>query len=241
MDKKAEKRRGIAPAFRGLKAAFLDTVPVLTGYLVLGIGFGVIFRSHGYGVLYAAAMSIFVYAGSMQYVAVDMIVGGASLLAAALTTLMVNARHLFYGISMVEPYQNVRHKPFLIFTLTDETYSLVSHREGVPAQESPTRYYFFVSLLNYLYWISGSVIGAAIGAVLPFSTEGIDFALTALFLTIFTEQWLSGKGHGPAVIGVLCSVLALLLLGRDDFLLLAMALILLLLWLTGKREVARYE
>ena len=239
MENKAKKRRGSVPAFRGLKAAFLDTVPVLTGYLVLGLGFGVIFRSHGYGVLYAAAMSIFVYAGSMQYVAIDMIRGGASLLAAALTTLMVNARHLFYGISMVEPYQRVRHKPFLIFTLTDETYSLVSHRERVEAQEEPTRYCFFVSLLNYAYWISGSVIGAAIGAVLPFSTEGIDFALTALFLTIFTEQWLSAKKHAPAVIGVLCSVLALLLLGRDDFLLLAMALILLLLWLSGKREVER--
>lgn len=239
MAKNLNQRRGRAPVFRGLKAAFLDTVPVLTGYIVLGIGFGVIFRSHGYGVLYAAAMSIFVYAGSMQYVAVDMIVGGASFFAAALTTLMVNARHLFYGISMIEPYQNVRKKPFLIFTLTDETYSLVSHRERVVAQESPERYCFFVSALNYFYWVTGSVIGAAIGAVLPFSTEGIDFALTALFVTIFIEQWLSTKDHTPALIGVLASVAALLLLGCDDFLLLAMALILVLLLAVQSREVKR--
>ena len=231
------KRRGDLLAFRGLKAAFFDTVPVLTGYLVLGIGFGVILRSHGYGAWYAAAMSIFIYAGSMQYVAVDMIVGGASLLAAALTALMVNARHLFYGISMVEPYQSIRHKPFLIFTLTDETYSLVAHRERVLTQESPERYCFFVSLLNYAYWVIGSVTGALIGAVLPFSSEGIDFALTALFLTIFTEQWLSAKKHAPAVIGVLATLAALLLVGQDGFLLLAMALILLLLLVIGRKEV----
>ena len=235
------KGRGKFLAFRGLKTAFLDTVPVLTGYLVLGIGFGVILRSHGYGVLYAAAMSIFIYAGSMQYVAVDMIVGGASLLAAALTALMVNARHLFYGISMIEPYKSVRRKPFLIFTLTDETYSLVAHRERVLTQEDPERYCFFVSLLNYGYWVIGSMTGALIGAVLPFSSEGIDFALTALFLTIFTEQWLSTKKHTPAVIGVLATLAALLLVGQDRFLLLAMALILLLLFITGRREGMRHE
>ena len=222
-----------------LKKAFVASIPVMTGYISLGIGFGILLESKGYGPAWAFLMSFAVYAGSLQYVLVDMMAGGVSLVTTALTSLMVNARHLFYGISMVEPYQRVRHKPFLIFTLTDETYSLVSHRERVEAQEEPTRYCFFVSLLNYAYWISGSVIGAAIGAVLPFSTEGIDFALTALFLTIFTEQWLSAKKHAPAVIGVLCSVLALLLLGRDDFLLLAMALILLLLWLSGKREVER--
>ncbi|MBQ9801566.1 MAG: AzlC family ABC transporter permease [Clostridia bacterium] len=233
------RRRG--PAFRQVKAAFLDTVPVLTGYLVLGFGFGVIFRSHGYGVLFAAAMSIFVYAGSMQYVAVDLITGGATLLATALATLMVNIRHLFYGISMIDAYKDIPRKPFLIFTLTDETYSLVSHREAVEKQEDPARYCFLVSLFNYSYWIAGSVIGAALGAVLPFSTEGIDFALTALFLTIFTEQWLGTKEHLPALVGLGASLAALLLLGSDDFLILAMLLILALLWLLGRREVKRHE
>ncbi len=232
-----EEKRGSRLTARELRAALLDTVPVLGGYLVLGFGFGVIFRSHGYGVLWAAAMSIFVYAGSMQYVAIDLITGGATLIATALATLMVNIRHLFYGISMIEPYKDIPKKPFLVFALTDETYSLVSHREAVESKENPARYCFLVSLFNYIYWITGSVLGAAIGSFLPFSTEGIDFALTALFLTVFTEQWLSTKKHLPAVVGVLASVVALLLFGSDNFLIFAMIFILVILLAVRRWEV----
>ncbi len=224
-------------SLRTAQTAFLATLPVLAGYLVLGMGFGMIMRSRGFGLLWAAGMSIFVYAGSMQYVAIDLITGGASLVAMALTTLMVNARHLFYGISMVEPYKHTRFRPFLIFTLTDETYSLVADRATVEATENPQGYCLFVSLFNYLYWIAGSVLGALLGGVLPFSTEGIDFALTALFLTVFVEQWLSERRHTPALIGLFASLAARLLLGPDNFLILAMALILVLLLFLGQREV----
>lgn len=226
-------------SFGELKTAFLATVPVLSGYLVLGIGFGVILRAHGYGTLWAAAMSVFIYAGSMQYVAVELIAGGASLITAALTALLVNIRHLFYGLSMIEPYRHVRGKPFLIFTLTDETYSLVSHREALERIENKDRYCFLVSLFDYLYWITGSIIGAILGAHLPFSAEGIDFALTALFLTVFVEQWMSTKQHLPAVVGVLATLAALLLFGEAYFLLAAMALILVILLPLGRREVKR--
>ncbi|MBQ8641844.1 MAG: AzlC family ABC transporter permease [Clostridia bacterium] len=218
-----------------LRRALTATLPVLTGYVVLGMGFGVILNSRGYGILWALAMSIFIYAGSMQYVAIDLLTGGASLLTTALTTLAVNARHLFYGISMVDKYRTMKLKPFLIFTLTDETYSLVCSDAGMDGIHSRNRYFVFVSLFNYLYWITGSVIGNLLGSVLPFSTEGIDFALTALFLTVFVEQWLSTKNHTSALVGIIASVLCLVLIGPENFLIPAMLLITLALTLLQKQ------
>lgn len=213
-----------------LKTAFKATIPVLTGYLVLGFGFGIVLKSAGYGILTAFFMSLFIYAGSMQYVAVGLLAGGASLLTVALTTLMVNARHLFYGISMLEKYRSAgKYKPYLIFALTDETYSLVCQENEEIASEQQIKYDFFVSLLNQIYWVAGSVLGAVAGTVLTFNSEGIDFALTALFLTVFLEQWLMAKDHVPAMIGVLSSVICLLIFGSDRFLIPAMLVIALLL------------
>ena len=201
-----------------LRKAFKDTIPVMSGYLVLGIGFGVVLASRGYGVLWAMAMSVFIFAGSMQYVAIDLITGGATLITTALTTLAVNARHLFYGLSMIEKYKGVRKKPFLIFTLTDETYSLVVNDAGTTGIEEKDSYYFWVSLLDYSYWVSGSVLGSLIGAMIPFDMTGIDFSLTALFLTVFVEQWLSTKNHLAAITGVIASVVCLMMFGADNFL-----------------------
>ena len=215
-----------------LKTAFVSTVPVMTGYLVLGFGFGIILKSAGYGIPFAFAMSLLIYAGSMQYVAVGLLTGGASLVTVALTTLMVNARHLFYGISMLGRYRGTgKRKPYLIFSLTDETYSLVCHDHPDVLPEQRTNYYFLVSLLNQSYWVVGSVIGSLIGTLIQFNSEGIDFALTALFLTVFLEQWLTSKKHLPAIIGVGASVLCLLLFGADHFLIPAMLIIALLLCL----------
>ena len=204
-----------------IKKALKDTIPVLSGYMVLGMGFGILMQTKGYGVLWTLAMSLFVYAGSMQYLAVDLLLGGATLLSAALTTLFVNARHLFYGISMVDRYKGAgKRKPYMIFALTDETYSLVCNTEG------SHRYCFLVSLFNQIWWVSGSLLGAVVGGFLPVErTEGIDFALTALFVTVFVEQWKSTKDHIPAIVGVLASVVCLLLFGADRFLIPAMLLI----------------
>lgn len=205
--------------------AFKDTIPVLTGYLVLGIGFGVVLSSKGYGVLWAFLMSLFIYAGSMQYVAIHLLSGGASLIAAALTTLTVNARHLFYAISMVDKYKNAKKKkPYLIFALTDETYTLVCSYEDED-EDRRNLYCLLVSVFDQCYWVAGSVIGGLLGSVITFNTKGIDFALTALFVTIFTEQWLSTKDHASAIIGVACSVLCLVLFGAEDFLIPAMIMI----------------
>lgn len=155
----------------------------------------------------------------MQYVAIGLLAGGASLVTVALTTLMVNARHLFYGISMLEKYKKTdKRKAYLIFTLTDETYSLVCNDDlNIPVEER-NNYYFLVSFFNHMYWVIGSVLGAFMGSVVKFNSEGIDFALTALFLTVFIEQWLSTKKHAPAIIGVAISVICLVLFGKDNFL-----------------------
>ena len=213
-----------------IKKAFMDTVPVMTGYLVLGIGFGIILNTKGFGVLWALAMSTVIYAGSMQFVAIDLMTGGASLAVTALTTLMVNARHLFYGISMVYRYKGAgKKKPYMIYALTDETYSLVC------GEERRHRYYFTVSLLDQIYWVTGSVCGSLLGSIIPFNTEGIDFALTALFLTVFVEQWLSTGKHGPALAGLGSSVLCLIIFGADNFLIPTMVLITVILTLMRKR------
>ena len=213
-----------------IKQAFLATIPVMTGYLVLGFGFGIILKANGYGVLLAFAMSFLIYAGSMQYVAIGLFSGGASLITTALTTLMVNARHIFYGISMLGKYRGTgKRKPYLIFALTDETYSLVC-TDDLPVEEGRrTDYYFAVSLFDQLYWIAGSVIGAVVGTLITFNSEGIDFALTALFLTVFVDQWMGTKRHIPAMVGVGASLLCLILFGADSFLIPAMLVIALLL------------
>jgi len=217
-----------------IKNAFYATIPVMAGYLVLGIGFGMVLRTRGYGILWALSMSVFIYAGSMQYVAIDLLTGGVSLITAAVATLAVNARHLFYSISMIDKYKNQKRKNFLIFTLTDETYSLVCSE--VPDGADASSYYFYVSLFDYIYWIGGSAIGSVLGSVLPIRTEGVDFALTALFLTVFVEQWLTTKNHLSAIIGVGASVVCLLLFGSDKFLIPAMILITCLLLAMKNKE-----
>ena len=207
------------------RRAFVASLPVMAGYVVLGIGFGIVLSSKGYGMGWAFAMSLLIYAGSMQYLAVDLLAGGAGLITATLTTLMVNARHLFYGISMIGKYRNTgAWKPYLIFALTDETYSL--NCNGAPEDLADKSLYFFlVSLFNHSYWVTGSVLGAALESFLPFSTEGIDFSLTALFVTVFVEQWKSTHDHIPALLGLGASLLCLTVFGPGNFLIPAMFLI----------------
>ena len=162
------------------KRALLNTLPVMAGYIVLGLGFGILLRVAGFGALWALAMSVTMYAGSMQYVGVSLISGGTSLLTVAITTLMVNARHLFYGISLIDRYRGAGAKKlYLMHALTDETYALVTGSH-VPEFADAHSYYFAVSILNHAYWIIGCVLGSLVGAILPFSSEGVDFAMTAL-------------------------------------------------------------
>ena len=202
----------------------------MAGYIVLGMGFGILMRNAGYGVLWAASMSLLIYAGSMQYMAVSLLTGGAGLLTTALTTLVVNARHLFYGISMVDAYKGAgKKKPYLIFALTDETYSLVSAGQG-----TDHRYCFLVSLFDHLWWVSGTILGSLAGSLLPLDFQGIEFVLTALFVTIFVEQWLSTRQHFPAIVGVAATAASLLIFGKDVFLIPSMILIAAILVMSPK-------
>lgn len=219
-----------------IKQAFYKSIPVMAGYVFLGIGFGILIRNAGYGLLAAAAMSLLIYAGSMQFVGVSLLTGGASVLATAITTVMVNARHLFYSISMIGRYKDAgKYKPYMIFALTDETYSLLCDG-STPDGADPELYRFLVSLFNHCYWVAGSVIGNLLGSVLPFSTAGIEFSMTALFVASFTEQWLSTKDHIPAITGLMGTLLCLVVFGRENFLIPAMLLITLVLTLLRSRE-----
>lgn len=209
------------------KYAFKQSVPIMAGYIVLGMGFGVLLESKGYGVLWAIAMSVFIYAGSMQYVAINLITGGASLIAAALMTLMVNARHLFYGISMLEKYKNTGWKKFyLIFGMCDESFT-VNCTVDPPEDVDRGWFMFFVNALNQFYWVAGATSGALLGYVIHFNTKGIDFVMTALFVVMFINQWEEAEDHKPALVGVICSVICLILFGSDNFILPAMASIIL--------------
>ena len=218
-----------------LKKVFRDTLPILGAYLVLGMGFGVMLMSKGFGLGWSVASCLIIYAGSMQYLAIEMITAGASLLSIALTSFMVNARHFFFGISMVDAYKNTGiAKPYLIYGLTDETYSLVCNTPELDEKESKG-YYFWVTLIDQLYWLGSCALGSLVGSIVSFNTEGIDFALTALFLTVFVEQWLSSQEHSTALTGLLGSALCLLIFGPDSFLIPSMLLIILILSIKRKK------
>lgn len=208
-----------------LKTAFIDTLPIFAAYIVLGIGFGVLMSDAGYSPLFVFFMSVFIFAGSMQYVTVSLLTAKATLLTALLMTFLVNARHIFYGLSLLERYKDTgKAKPYLIFGLTDETYSLVCSQPHVK-NENKTAYYFTVTLLNHLYWISGGVIGNVLGSVLPFNSKGIEFSMTALFTVIFLEQWKQTKDHVPALIGIVATAVSRIVFGLDYFLVIAMVII----------------
>ena len=221
-----------SPRSRAATAAFSHTLPVLTGFLVLGIAYGVLMQQNGYGPLWSTLMSALAFCGSMEFAAVPLLVSAFDPAAAFLLSLMVNARHLFYGISMLPRYRGIggRLRAFLIFGLCDETFSILSASEA-PEGVDREEFCFFVTLFDYLYWVAATLIGGLAGGLIPFSTEGLDFALTALFVVLFLGQLEQAGARKPGVLGALCSAAVLLLFGGEDMVLPAMALILLLLWL----------
>lgn len=217
------------------KKAFPYTIPVLTGYIFIGIAFGVMFAEKGYSFLWAMFMSLMVYAGSGQYLAVNFFVSGVSFLQVIFLTLMVNIRHIFYGISLLEKFNNMGKKRwYMIFGLTDETYSLLCTTK-TPEGVDEEKFLFAISIMNQSYWIIGSAIGGIAGALLPFNSEGIDFAMTALFVVIFVEQWFDRKNRIPEIVGVSIAVICLQIFGTDGFVLPSMMLIILILLLVRGR------
>lgn len=223
------------------KKAFPYTIPVMTGYIFIGIAFGVMYAEKGYSFLWAVLMSLLVYAGSGQYLAVNFFVPGISFLQVIFMTLMVNIRHIFYGISLLEKFNNMGTKRwYMIFGLTDETYSLLCTTK-VPDGVEEEKFLFAISLMDQSYWIIGSAIGGLAGSLLPFNSEGIDFAMTALFVVIFVEQWMDRKNRTPAVIGIAAAFICLQIFGTDKFVLPSMLLIVLVLFMLRTRLERREE
>ncbi len=205
--------------------AFRDSIPVFAGYLCLGAGFGILMHSAGFHIGWVLLMSITIYGGAMQYVGVDLLSAGASLITTALMTVMINARYFFYSLSILGKYAHTgKAKPYLIFSLTDETFSLVN-RAGATDGVDENRYYLYLSALDQSYWILGGIVGMVLGTVLPINTAGVEFVMTALFVTIYIDQWRQTKQHIPAILGVAISVVCLLLLGPDRFVIPAMIVI----------------
>ena len=203
---------------KAFKAAFPYTIPIGIGFLFLGMSYGFMMQSKGFSVWYPFFMSMFIFAGSMEFVTANLLLSAFSPVAAFFLALMVNARHLFYGISMINEYKDTGSaKPYLIFSLTDETFSLVCDRE-LPDGVNRKKYFLTVSLLNQCYWVLGSFLGGFLGNVITFNTTGIDFSMTALFVVVFIEQWEQTKEHIPALLGLVCSLICLLIFGPDQFL-----------------------
>lgn len=217
-------------------AAFPATVPVLMGYLAIGMAFGLMLQSIGYNAVWAAAMSLTIYAGSGQYLGVSLLATGVPLTQVAFLTLMINFRHLVYGLSMLEKFHTMHglRKFYMMFSLTDETYALLSSAKAPEGVEEHD-YYFAVALMNQSYWVAGSILGAVLGAALGFDTTGVDFAMSALFLVIAVGQWKSAGSHLPALLGGVATLISLLVVGAEDMLLPALGVIVLALTLLRPR------
>ena len=219
-------RQKILLAFR---AAFPRTLPIMAGFLFLGISYGIYMNVSGFSFLYPMLMSMTIFAGSIEFVAVSMLLGAFDPVQALLMTIMINARHLFYGISMLDKYRGLGwKKPYLIFGLCDETFS-INYTADIPKEVDRGWYYFFVTLLNQIYWVSGATIGGLFGSIIPFETEGLDFVMTALFVVIFLDQWMKEKNHVSSLTGLGVSLVCLLTLKADNFMIPSMVLILLAL------------
>ncbi len=218
------------------KMALKLTLPIFAGYTVLGMGYGMILVSKNIPPLWAFFQSIIIYGGTVQYVGVDMVASQVPLFTIAMTAVLINVRHLFYGMSMLEKFNGAgRLKSYMAFALTDETYALLVSDDGKMPIKDRMKYYFYICLLDHCYWIFGASLGAFLGSVLDFDSKGMDFVLTALFVTIFIDQWEQNRDHLPAILGLGLSTLALTMFGPDRFLIPAMVLILLGLFLFKNR------
>ena len=224
---------------KALKAAFPFTVPVMLGYISVGIAFGLLAEKAGLNFFWALLMSLAIYAGSMQFIAINLIVSGMGLVEIGLMTLFVNIRHLFYGLSFIDRFKTMgRKKLYMIFSLSDETCSLLCAAEA-PEGINSDQFLFSISLLNQIYWLIGTLLGSMAGNLIKFNTAGIDFAMTALFVVIFIEQWKSFKTHIPAFIGIVATIVSLVIFGPDNLIVPSMGFILVALAMFKKRIEAK--
>lgn len=219
---------------KALKAAFPHTIPIMTGFLFLGASYGIYMNVSGFEFWYPMITSMLIFAGSVEFVTVNLLLGAFNPLQAFLLALMINARHIFYGISMLDRYRGTGLKKFyLIYGMCDESFS-VNYTAEIPEDVDKGWFMFFVNLLNQIYWVAGATIGGILGGVIAFNTNGIEFVMTAMFVVIFLEQWLKEKNHIPPILGLVISVVCLILFGADKFIIPSMAAMLIILTLLRK-------
>ena len=219
---------------KALFAAFPNTIPILAGFLFLGMTYGIYMNVSGFSFWYPCLMSLTIFAGSVEFVAVNLLLGAFHPIQALAMTLMLNARHLFYGISMLDRFRGLGLKKiYLIFGMCDETFS-INYTAEIPPDVDRGWFMFFVTLLNHLYWFAGATLGGIFGSFITFNTEGLDFVMTAMFVVIFLEQWLKEERHESSILGIGLSILSLIAFGADGFLIPAMLSILAVLTLLRK-------
>ncbi len=219
-----------------LRAAFPATIPVMTGYLCLGMAYGVLMQSKGYGPLWSTLMSAVAFGGSMQFAAITLLTMAFDPFQAFFLAVMVNARHMFYGLSLLDKYKGLGWARIpLVYLLSDETFSLVSTLTP-PEDVDRRRFYLYISLLDYAYWVAATALGGLLGNVITFNTEGMDFALTALFVVLFLEQWKKRESRPAGIIGVICAAVSLAVFGAENLVIPAMVLVLISL-LGGRKRL----
>ena len=219
---------------RALKCAFPYTIPIFAGFWFLGLTYGIYMNASGFHFLYPMFMSLLIFAGSVEFVAVHMLLGAFDPLQALLMTLMINARHIFYGISMLDRYKGTGWKKFyLIYGMCDESFS-INYTAEIPEGVDRGWFMFFVTLLNHIYWFTGATLGGVFGSLISFNTEGLDFVMTAMFVVIFMEQWRKDREHTSALLGIGLSLVCVLVFGAEDFIIPAMAAIVIVLTLLRK-------
>ena len=220
--------------WKALKAAFPNTIPIFAGFWFLGLTYGIYMNTSGFSFWYPMVMSLIIFAGSAEFVAVNMLLEPFHPIQAFTMTLMINARHLFYGISMLDKFKGTGlKKGYLIFGMCDESFS-INYAAKIPPDTDRGWFMFFVTLLNHIYWFTGATLGGIFGSLIHFNTEGLEFVMTAMFVVIFMEQWLKEQNHTSALIGLGTSLVCLFLFGSDNFILPAMIAILLILTLVRK-------
>lgn len=222
---------------KALQAAFPHTLPIMAGFLFLGAAYGIYMKVLGFEFYYPMIMSLTIFAGSVEFVVANLLLGAFHPIQALLMTLILNARHLFYGISMLERFQNTGWKKYyLIFGMCDESFS-VNYTADIPKDIDSGWFMFFVTFLNHIYWFVGATLGGVFGSVISFNTEGLEFVMTAMFVVIFMEQWMKDEKHSPAVLGIGISFLCLGIFGAEYFMIPSMIGILAVLtWMRGSLE-----
>lgn len=220
---------------KALKAAFPHTLPILAGFLFLGLAYGIYMNASGFSFWYPMFMSLLIFGGSLEFVAVEMLLSPFAPLQVFVMTLLIQARHLFYGLSMLDKFKGMGWKKFyLIFGMCDETFS-VNYTANIPEDVDKGWFMFFVTLLDQIYWVTGATLGGLVGSLLKFDTSGISFVMTAMFVVIFLDRWLKEKNHASSVIGLLTAFVCLLCFGADSFMLPTMAAIIIILAASRKK------